>query len=144
MIILNPIKVWKGIKVIIYAPSWIHDSVTLGEATKIGAFNNIDAKVIIGKGNNIQTMCTMSEGTQIGNGNFIGPDCHFYNDKYMNSVLGPPIIGNHNRLGGSNIIMPGVVIGDNSFICAGAMITKDVPSGTQILPERGKKERVVW
>jgi len=37
-----------------------------------------------------------------------------------------------------------VEIGDNCFICAGAMITKDVPDGMQILPEKGKKERVVW
>ena len=142
--VLSPVKEWKGVKVIIYAPTWIHDSVILGKDTKIGAFNNIDEDVVIGAGNNIQPMCTISEGTRIGNGNFIGPDCHFYNDKYVNSTITPPTIGNYTRLGGSIVILPGVHIGDNCFICAGAMITKDVPDGTQILPDKGKKGRVVW
>lgn len=43
--------------------------------------------------------------------------------------FGKPItIGNNVWLGGSSVICPGVTIGDNSIVAAGAVVTKDVPS----------------
>lgn len=138
------LREWRGVKVIIYPPTWIHESVVIGENTKISAFVDIDKDVDIGEGNNIQPMSTISKGTKIGKGNFIGPDFHTYNDEYMNSVINPPLIGNFNRFGGSVIINPGINVGDNCIICSGAMITKDLPDGTKVLPKKTKKERVVW
>jgi acetyltransferase-like isoleucine patch superfamily enzyme len=144
MLVLETIREWKGVKVTLYPVSWIHDSAIIGEGTKTGAFVDISENVIIGKGNNIQSHITIPSGSKIGDGNFFGPACHLLNDKFINSVLQAPVVGNHNRIGGSVLILPGVRIGDNCFIGAGAMITRDVPSGTEILPGKGKKERIVW
>lgn len=142
MDIFKILKEWKGVAVLIYPPTFVHDSVIIGENTKISAFVSIDEDVQIGTGNNIKDFISISKGTRIGKGNFFGPNTHLYNDKYMNSVITAPIIGDFNRFGGSVIINPGVKIGDNCYVCDGAMITKDVPDGTKILPK--KKERVVW
>lgn len=38
-------------------------------------------------------------------------------------------IGSNCVIGGRCIILPGVCIGDNVFVAAGAVVTKDVPSG---------------
>ena len=43
---------------------------------------------------------------------------------------GKIVIGNNVFVGTKVIIMHGVTIGDNSIIAAGAVVTKDVPSGS--------------
>ena len=37
-------------------------------------------------------------------------------------------IGNYVWIGGGAIILPGVTIGDNAVICAGAVVSKDIPA----------------
>ena len=142
LIIETIITDWEETPVIIYPPSYVSDSVKIGKDTKIGAFADISKNTEIGRGNNIQHRASIPSDTKIGDGNFIGPCVEMFNDKFMNSVINAPVIGNHNRIGGGVTILPGVTIGDNCFICAGAMITKDVPAGTIIKPK--KKERVIW
>lgn len=44
-------------------------------------------------------------------------------------VFGRIKIGNNVFIGVNSIIMPGVTIGDNVCIAAGAVVTKDIPSG---------------
>jgi acetyltransferase-like isoleucine patch superfamily enzyme len=39
-----------------------------------------------------------------------------------------PTIRRGARVGGASIILPGVVIGEEAFIAAGALVTKDVPA----------------
>lgn len=143
-LVTETIKEWKGKPVTIFPPTWIHDSVEIGEGTKIGPFCNIRIDVEIGRNNNIQDHCSISEGTVIGDGNFISQNTHIINDKYMNSVIQPPTIGNRNRIGACVLILPGVNIGTNCNICAKALITKDVLDGTEVLPKSGKKAVVVW
>lgn len=144
MLVLEIVRKWDGVPVIIYPVAYISDDVKIGKNTKIGAFVDICKGVIIGKNNNIQPFTSISEGTKIGDGNFFGPGCRILNDSFMNSVVTAPTIGGFNRIGGAVVINPGIRIGDNCFICSGAMITRDVPDGTKILPKSGKKERVVW
>ena len=43
-------------------------------------------------------------------------------------ICKPVAIGNNVWIGGNVTILPGVTIGDNSVIAAGAVVTKDVPS----------------
>lgn len=49
-------------------------------------------------------------------------------EKYRKVLrFGSVHVGNNCFLGARSIIMPGVTIGDNSIIAAGAVVTKDVP-----------------
>lgn len=144
MLVMETLQEWKGQKVTIHPPTWVHDSVEIGMGTKIGGFCNIRKDVQIGRNNNIQDHCSISDGIKIGDGNFISQNTHMINDKYMNSVIQPPSIGNRSRIGACVLILPGVTIGSNCNICAGALITKDIPDGTEILPKSGKKAQVVW
>ena len=45
-------------------------------------------------------------------------------------VFGRIKLGNNIHIGVSTIIMPGVTIGDNSIIGAGAVVTKDIPANS--------------
>jgi maltose O-acetyltransferase len=73
---------------------------------------------------------------RIGDNCFIGPGVHIYTATHplhpqeRNSGLeyGMPVsIGNNVWIGGRAVINPGVKIGDNVVIAAGAVVTKDVP-----------------
>ncbi|GAB2025171.1 sugar O-acetyltransferase [Lactovum odontotermitis] len=97
-------------------------------------------KLSIGRG------CFINFGLQIvsagkvtiGSHCFIGPNCqlftpnHHTSDKMLRregwQYDAPITIGNDCWFGGSVIILPGVTIGDNVIVGAGAVVTKDVAS----------------
>lgn len=73
----------------------------------------------------------------IGNDVMIGPNTlitsvgHPLSPKGRKARLGickPVNIGNNVWIGGNCTILPGVTIGDNSVIAAGAVVTKDIPA----------------
>ncbi|MCH5164536.1 MAG: sugar O-acetyltransferase [Clostridiales bacterium] len=49
-------------------------------------------------------------------------------EKRANMLPAPVVIGNNVWIGAHATILPGVTIGDNSVIAAGAVVTKDVPA----------------
>lgn len=73
---------------------------------------------------------------RIGDNVFIGPNVSIYTachpleaaerNKYIEWAE-PVIIGDNVWIGGSATVLPGVRIGDNAVIGAGAVVTKDVP-----------------
>jgi maltose O-acetyltransferase len=78
---------------------------------------------------------------RIGNNCLFAPGVHVYTAthplgaKARNSgrELGKPVtIGNNVWVGGRAILLPGVRIGDNAVIGAGAVVTKDVPPDTVV------------
>ena len=75
----------------------------------------------------------------IGDDCFIGPNvsiytaCHSTDPVERNSRqewARPVTIGHNVWIGGSVTILPGVTVGDNSIVGAGAVVTKDVPADT--------------
>jgi len=133
MLIINPpLKEWKGKKVLIYGPTYVSDSAVIGENTKICAHCSIGAEVEIGRGCNIQDGVFISNGVKVGDGVFFGPGCRVFNDKYINGLLQPPVIGNYSRIGGSTKILPGIRVGSNVFVGANSLITKNVPDGETV------------
>ena len=130
MIVIDPVRDWGGHPVLIYGPSYVSDAAKIGRGTKIGAFCNISS-VIIGENCNIQCHVSIPTGTIIGNNVFIGPGVKILNDLYPASKrLTPPTIHNEAILGGGCIINPGVMVGHNSVVCSGALVTGDVPPDT--------------
>jgi maltose O-acetyltransferase len=95
-------------------------NVTIGENTWIGhnSFIMAGAEVIIG------------DWCQIANNTIITTTNHLINGYYYfgNVETKKVTIGNNVWIGSNAIILPGVSIGDNSIIAAGAVVTKDVPS----------------
>lgn len=56
--------------------------------------------------------------------------CFRNDEKYKNVIkFGKIKIGNNCFIGARSMIMPGVTIGDNSIVAAGALVTKNIPSG---------------
>ena len=112
----------------------IMDNVTIGDGSKVGAHCSIEPHATLGKNNNLQGFCMISEYSSIGDDNFIGP---YFNNPADNTIGSPPdpyvpdpaVIKNRVRIGSRVVVTPGNTLNDDCIIGAGAVITKDVPSG---------------
>lgn len=104
----------------------------IGDDTSIGAFCEIRKGVDIGHSCKIQAFVFIPEGVHVGNEVFIGPHVCFTNDKYPR-VVGDweemqTYVRDYASIGANVTICPGVVIGKNSMIGAGSVVTKSIPS----------------
>ena len=66
---------------------------------------------------------------------FIGPMYIGLNDPNIDFKKNyhPPIIRKRARIGGGVILMPGVEVGEDSFVAAGSVVTRDVPSNNLVM-----------
>lgn len=122
----------------------IHSHVWFGEGVKIG--NNVK----------VQAMSFIPEGVIIEDDVFIGPRVTFTNDKYpeVSKDRGEEkwkplitIVRKGASIGAGAVILPGIIIGENSRIGAGAVVTKNVPDnvvvcGNPAQIHAGKKHEV--
>ena len=108
----------------------------IGKRGSVAAFVEIGEDVIIGDDVQIQAFTFIPKGVKIGNNVFIGPNVTFTNDKR------PPsggkwwfetTIKDGVRIGAGALLITGITVGEKAFIAAGAVVTKDVPSGATVM-----------
>jgi len=111
----------------------ICDGAKIGDGTCIGSFCDIGKDVVIGRNCNIQAHVTISNGCKIGNNVFIAPNSSLLNDRYpKSSLLMPVTIEDNAIIGGGVTVLPGVVVGANSVVAGGSVVTRDVPPRTVV------------
>lgn len=113
--------------------------VVLPEA-QIGADCNIcshcfiENDVVIGDRVTVKCGVQLWDGLRIEDDVFIGPNVTFTNDKYPKSKQYPDEfpkteVKKGASIGANATILPGITIGENAMVAAGAVVTKDVPPG---------------
>ena len=113
----------------------IYDS-NIGAGTTIGAFTEIGGAEI-GEHCKIQAHVFIPPGTDIGNSVFIGPGVRFCNvrkpDPYCSAdSYNGACVSFGSVIGAGAIILPGIRIGRNAVVAAGAVVTKDVGNGKMV------------
>ncbi len=109
------------------------------KGAKVGANVNIcshcfiENDVRIGDPVTIKNGVSIFDGVAIENDVFIGPNVTFTNDKKPRSKVHLPyfpltLIKQGASVGASAVILPGITIGEDAIIGAGAIVTKDVPN----------------
>ncbi len=93
----------------------------------------------VGKGVFINFGCTFLDrgGITLEDNVFVGPNVQLITenhpeqpDKRRNVYTKPILIKQGTWIGAGAIVLPGVTIGQNSIVAAGAIVTKDVPDNT--------------
>src|SRR3989338_1516515 len=118
---------------------------SIGDNSKIGAFVEIQKNASIGKNCKISSHTFICEGVHIHDNVFIGHNVTFINDKFPRAVNESgelatesdwKVIETHIEKGatvGSSVtILCGLTIGENAFVGAGSVVTKDVPPFTVV------------
>lgn len=109
----------------------IRDGARIGAGALVGSFTSIDPEVDIGERSSIQTRCYITAGTVIEEDVFVGPGVTLTNDNTMDRhddrhVLRGALLRRACRIGGGTTLCPGVEVGEEAFVAAGAVVTADV------------------
>lgn len=104
-------------------------------------YTDCGKNITIGKNVFINDGCCFQDqgGIEIGDGCLIGQQVviatlnHDLNPAHRKDMLPKPVkIGKNVWVGAHATILPGVTVGDNAVIAAGAVVTKDVPANTVV------------
>ena len=102
----------------------------IGDNCKIDSFVYIEENVSIGDNCKIRPFVFIPTGITIEENVFIAPGVIFTNDKYPKVSgewkLMPSKVKKGASIGAAAVILPGVTIGENALVGAGAVVTKDV------------------
>ena len=121
-----------GQKTKIWQYSIVFKRAVIGENCNICAHTMIENDVVIGNNVTIKSGVFVWDGIRLEDNVFIGPSVTFTNDKKPRSKQYPDefpktIVEYGASIGANATILPGIRIGRNALIGAGAVVTKDVP-----------------
>jgi acetyltransferase-like isoleucine patch superfamily enzyme len=126
--------------------SCVRERVTIGDDVVVGRGALVENDTTIGRGTRIQAEAYVTAYSTLEEDVFIAPCVVTTNDNFMGrtekrkALMKGPTIRRGARVGGGAILLPGVEIGEEAFVAAGALVTKDVPPRTLVL---GSPARVV-
>ena len=137
----SDVKLGKGVKV--FNPELLNlYGCSIGAYTKIGAFVEVQKKVLIGSRCKISSHTFICEGVSIEDEVFIGHGVMFTNDLYPRATTQAggmkeegdwmpeaTLVRTRASIGSNSTILSGVTVGSNAIVGAGAVVTKDVPDG---------------
>ncbi|MCU4622095.1 WxcM-like domain-containing protein [Acinetobacter radioresistens] len=127
-----------GQKTKIWQFSVVLQNAMIGENCNICAHTLIENDVIIGNNVTIKSGVYVWDGITLEDNVFIGPCVAFTNDKKPRSKQYPEkfpqtIVEMGASIGANATILPGIRIGQNALIGAGAVVTKDVPENAIVI-----------
>ena len=128
---------------VVYAGSRIGTGAIIGDQAQVRERCLIGAGTIVGRGSavefdsrvgsrvRIQTNVYLTAGSLVEDEVFLGPGVLSTNDDTMGrhpagEPLRGPVLRRACRVGGGAVLVPGVEIGEEAFVAAGALVTRDV------------------
>src|SRR3954454_10544152 len=122
-----------GDEAIVGDQAQVRERSVIGPQTVVGRGSAIDNDVMIGARVKIQTNVYVTAFSVVEDDVFIGPGASTTNDDTMsrhppNVPLRGATLRRACRIGGSAVVVPGVEVGEEAFVAAGAVVTKDVPA----------------
>jgi len=124
----------------------VRERCTLGERVVIGRGSVVENDTTIGAFTRVQTAAYLTAYMTVEDHVFIAPCVQTTNDNFMGrterrkALMRGPTIRRGARVGGGATLCPGVEVGEEAFVAAGAVVTKDVPPRTVVM---GVPARVV-
>lgn len=136
-----------GDESIIGDQSYVRERSRIGTGSVIGRGSVVDNDVVVGDRVRVQTNVYLTAFTVVEDDVFVGPCAMTTNDDTM-SRHGPDmplrgaILRRACRVGGGTVLTPGVEVGEEAFVAAGAVVTKNVPARAVVMgiPARVARE----
>jgi acetyltransferase-like isoleucine patch superfamily enzyme len=98
----------------------------------IGRGSAVDNDVVVGERVRVQTDVYLTAYSVVEDDVFVGPGVFTTNDSTMarhdaSYEMRGAVLRRACRVGGAAVLTPGVEIGEEAFVAAGAVVTRDVP-----------------
>ena len=137
-----------GVRAIVGDQSQVRERAVLGEGSVLGRGSTLDFDAVVGARVSVQTLVYITAATIVEDDVFIGPGVVMTNDDTMarhgpEMPLRGAILRRACRVGGGVVLTPGVVIGEEAFIAAGAVVVRDVPDRAVVMGVPGRVVRQV-
>jgi acetyltransferase-like isoleucine patch superfamily enzyme len=122
-----------GERAIVGDQAQVRERVSVGAESVIGRGTGIENDVTIGTGVRVQSNCFFPAHTLFEDDVFVGPAVVAANDNTMgrhdrDETCRGPTLRRACRVGIGAVLLPGVEIGPEAFIAAGAVVCDDVPA----------------
>src|SRR5207249_257890 len=121
-----------GARVIVGDQACVRERCTVGDDVVIGRGSLIENDTTIGALTKVQADAYITAYSTLEEEVFIAPRVVTTNDDFMgrterrHELIKGPTIRRGARIGGGAILLPGVEIGEDAFVGAGAVVTKDI------------------
>lgn len=104
----------------------------IGDNVSIGTSSVVEHHVKMGNGVRIHSQAFVPEMSILEDGTWIGPNAVITNAAYplspnVKNELKGAIVKKNAKIGANATLLPGITIGENALVGAGAVVTKDVP-----------------
>ncbi|HST56518.1 MAG TPA: acyltransferase [Solirubrobacteraceae bacterium] len=118
--------------------SFVRERSQIGTDSVIGRGSVVDNDVRVGDHVRVQTSVYLTAFTVIEDNVFVGPGATTTNDDTMSrhdgkTQLRGATLRRACRVGGGTVLTPGVEIGEEAFVAAGAVVTRDVPARAVVM-----------
>ena len=162
---LPPLELGAGTVVstgaVVFAGTRVGARVVLGDQTCVRERCEIGDDVVLGRGSLIENDTTVGGLTKIQahayitaystleDNVFIAPCVATTNDNYMgrterrHELVKGPTIRRGARVGGAAVLLPGIEVGEEAFVGAGAVVLRDVEPGTVVVGNPARPIRQV-
>lgn len=126
----------------------IRDGATVGPGATVGSLTSVDPGVTLGERASVQARCYLSAGTIVEDDVFIGPGVTLANDNSMDRhspdmELQGPLLRRACRVGAGVVVCPGIEIGEEAFVAAGAVVAADVSPRSVVMGVPARQVREV-
>ena len=122
-----------GRGVIVGDQACVRERCEIGDDVVVGRGSLVENDITIGARTRIQANAYVTAYTRIEEDVFIAPGVTTTNDNYMGrtdkrlALLRGATIRRGARVGGGAVLLPGIDVGEEAFIGAGAVVLRDVP-----------------
>jgi acetyltransferase-like isoleucine patch superfamily enzyme len=128
-----------GARVIVGDQACVRERCDIGDDVVIGRGALVENDTAIGANTKVQAMAYVTAYSTLEANVFIAPCVITTNDNFMgrterrHALRKGPTIRRAARIGGGAVICPGVEIGAEAFVGAGAVVVEDVPPGVVVV-----------
>jgi acetyltransferase-like isoleucine patch superfamily enzyme len=121
-----------GERTVIGDQAHVRERAVLGPESVVGRGSAVDNDVTVGARVKVQTGCYLTANSVVEDDVFVAPGVTTTNDHAMGRhgpehELRGAVLRRACRVGGGAVLLPGLEVGEEAFVAAGAVVTSDVP-----------------
>jgi acetyltransferase-like isoleucine patch superfamily enzyme len=138
-----------GERAIVGDQACVRERCTIGDDVVIGRGSLVENDTSVGSLTKIQAHAYITAYSLLEDSVFIAPCVVTTNDNFMgrtekrHGLVKGPTIRRGARIGGGAVLLPGIEVGEEAFVGAGAVVLKDVPARALVVGSPARQIREV-